>query len=597
LEAHYTLKNFLFDFEPAGWSFGIGGKDEDDNLDMILDITNDETGETHLRAKENIPMHVNEVGHDPNLVYNVTPLETSSGSIHYYAHPKTPMVVGESIELLVNYGDTYEEVRERKGYGKLTHEGDDIDRQRVKSNQAERVMIEEQIYSQSLEEIYDLLIRLQGTFQSILRATDASILKEPISNNMTRRWTARFRMHWIETLLRKRCNALRRGYLRRSRGDDFLCTNIDMILDTMKFRSNCITPCLMKHEVAHQAFTKEILEENVFIASKKKALVQPLDPHLWCALSRRLVYKIAQELSFEYRIGNININDAIKKVYEMSKAVKMKIKEACTDQVHVWKLGFQECDNEIINEWHLKAVNNAPEHHTRPFLGDYKHHGGKNTDQQYNVRYVKIMKERPRSVTAKIDEEWYLLWNVVRVIHILVTKCFPAEEGDYSLSRLCDFVGVEVVDAEKALSAQMDDPYDTLRYVSAYADDGPKPKKSSKAQKHPTVARLKKRQRAVQFSVPKEKQTSEFLSGAHSNVARNRGNLTFWAEQSAGDRFPPGWIIHIHKRQMGKTGGGRHFDIYWFAPDGKKLRSMPEIKRFLMNYGEETAIEKLFSDR
>ena len=253
----------LCSFFCIGWSYGIG--DEAD--DLILDITNDETGETHLRARENIPMHVNEVGHDPHLVHNVTPLELNTEkNIHYFAHPKEAMKVGDTIELLVNYGEMYEEVRERKGYGKSRLGGDDIDSQRVKRNQAERVKIEDLIYTRGLEEIYDMLIALQVSIDSILRTTDMYLQKELVPDEMSRFLTARFRLHWVEPIFRKRCNAL------SSRGKESLLYYIGIILDKMKAPAQLTSPHFAVEGVVRQYFVKEILEENVFAASKNCGL-------------------------------------------------------------------------------------------------------------------------------------------------------------------------------------------------------------------------------------------------------------------------------------------------------------------------------------
>ena len=259
-EKHYTFKNFLFNFEPASWVYGMAD-DESGDADILLDITDDSTGETHPRARENIPMHVNEIGHNPDLVHNVSPLELP-GKIHYYAHPKKPMVVGEAIELLVDYGGAYEEVRERKGYGRSKLGSDEVDSQRVIRNQSERVKIEEAILSESLINIYDLLIKMQGSFESILRETNASSkLQETVCDTMARKLIARFRMHWIEGLARKRFNFLRHSYP----PGEFLCENMNIFLNKIQSEPNFITPRLMEQSVLRKAVLNEILEENIFL--------------------------------------------------------------------------------------------------------------------------------------------------------------------------------------------------------------------------------------------------------------------------------------------------------------------------------------------
>ena len=86
---------------------------------QMIDITDDATGEVHALARGHTPIYVNEVGHNPNLHRNVLILEQNDRSVYYYIaiDQKHAMKKGDSVELLVDYGDAYEEVRERKGYG------------------------------------------------------------------------------------------------------------------------------------------------------------------------------------------------------------------------------------------------------------------------------------------------------------------------------------------------------------------------------------------------------------------------------------------------------------------------------------------------
>jgi len=44
-------------------------------------------------------------------------LEKDNGSVHYYIKITNPLKMGDTIELLVSYTASYEESRERKGYG------------------------------------------------------------------------------------------------------------------------------------------------------------------------------------------------------------------------------------------------------------------------------------------------------------------------------------------------------------------------------------------------------------------------------------------------------------------------------------------------
>jgi len=92
-----------------------------------------------------------------------------------------------------------------------------------------------------------------------------------------------------------------------------------------------------------------------------------------------------------------------------------------------------------------------------------------------------------------------------------------------------------------------------------------------------------------------------FIANVAPNIVKNRENgITFWKEEPGGDKYPEGWIIHIHKRQSGES-GGRHIDRYWFTKGGKKLRSTKEIERFLiamkLSQGNEELAVKIFEGR
>ena len=70
-------------------------------------VQDDVTGSPHQIARSHTSMYVNEVGHNMRLVENVCSLE-SPRSVSYYIYIDRHMEKGETVELLVNYGDHYE---------------------------------------------------------------------------------------------------------------------------------------------------------------------------------------------------------------------------------------------------------------------------------------------------------------------------------------------------------------------------------------------------------------------------------------------------------------------------------------------------------
>ena len=64
-----------------------------------------------------------------------------------------------------------------------------------------------------------------------------------------------------------------------------------------------------------------------------------------------------------------------------------------------------------------------------------------------------------RSGATRMDEDWYILWQVVRVVHIFATKCVcwdvkgeNRSETIYSLDRLCRKVDISIEEARKMLN-------------------------------------------------------------------------------------------------------------------------------------------------
>ena len=115
---------------------------------QTIDITDDATGEVHQLARQHTPIYVNEVGHNPKLHPNVLIRDKNDRSVYYYIciDEEHAMKKGDTVELFVDYGEEYEEVRERKGYGRVNISenlgGDEDDGARLERNFLEREQVE-----------------------------------------------------------------------------------------------------------------------------------------------------------------------------------------------------------------------------------------------------------------------------------------------------------------------------------------------------------------------------------------------------------------------------------------------------------------------
>jgi hypothetical protein len=543
-------------------------------------------------------MHVNEVGHNSELKQNVTPLEPDQG-IHYYVHPQNPMKVGEVIELLVDYGEFYEEVRERKGYGKSNLGSDNVVSQRVKRNQGERVKIEDIILTQSLLENYELLISLQDTIVAVLNATDNCLNQSFTSEDTTRRWNARFRIHWIAAIFRHRCMTI------RTQVDDFLCIRIFSILNRIN-NEWCLIDMVTENKILRPIAMNEYLEESVFLASRCHQLLHPLDPTMWCTFAREIVHDLGQDLILDIKTEVTSDAVALKLVYKCAKNASREMKRLCTFPAEIERLSFEKTENERIVKY-LTNSSGTKNHASKFYLEECDSTGTASSQYAFGDQQSKhwVRWTKAQGSAASIDQNWYLLWQVVRVVHVLVKQCLSLEKCGYSLKTLCEHVGVDLRDAQAVLDMKMVEPYDEETFISRHLQrDASVRKNRSKQRSSQSQPRGRAPKRAATLArktlldEKDRRQISGFIPNASPNVVKNReSGVTFWKEEPGGDEFPNGWIIHIHKRQSITT-GGRHIDRYWFTKGGKKLGTIREIERFLLalklSKGNEELAVKIF---
>eukprot|EP00529_Nitzschia_sp_RCC80_P002486 CAMPEP_0113495608 /NCGR_PEP_ID=MMETSP0014_2-20120614/29697_1 /TAXON_ID=2857 /ORGANISM="Nitzschia sp." /LENGTH=2073 /DNA_ID=CAMNT_0000389511 /DNA_START=205 /DNA_END=6426 /DNA_ORIENTATION=- /assembly_acc=CAM_ASM_000159 len=202
---HYELKNFLFRGEPSEWGFEVEEKTEEGDI-QVVDITDDSTGMPHGIAQSNIPMHVNETGGDETLVENIFPGQKNGCDVHYYFKSSVPISPGQTIELLVNYQDEYESVRERKGYGKLNKEGkvksDEHLPSLLQRNFLERCDVEETIFPLGIRNFHQLLRFLVNVRAQILVKVDGCLEaiesgKTPASLPYSQQLVGLRRLEWL----------------------------------------------------------------------------------------------------------------------------------------------------------------------------------------------------------------------------------------------------------------------------------------------------------------------------------------------------------------------------------------------------------------
>jgi hypothetical protein len=114
------IKNFIWNGLPSSYLFEF-----DETLDVVrkrkkvADITDDLTGTPHKIARSNIAMYINETGGTKELKQTVWANDLGDDGIHYLFHTQEigEMKKGDTIELLISYSASYDDVRHRLGYG------------------------------------------------------------------------------------------------------------------------------------------------------------------------------------------------------------------------------------------------------------------------------------------------------------------------------------------------------------------------------------------------------------------------------------------------------------------------------------------------
>lgn len=462
----YDIKNLIFDSEPSVWSYGLSksqnksndneSPDEDDDV-YVLDITSDTTGMVHTEATKHIPMYVNEVGNNRSLRPNVTPrdeLIDGEVGVSYYFFTDRPIYPGEKHELLVDYQGTYEETRERKGYGKSGVGSDKEDESaRVRRNMSTRLGIEVSIRCNSHTKIVDCLFDMEQMTKAIIQSTDESLKRfekstfSPLSDVEIRMWIARFRLNWVFDLFIQ---------LRPLLGEDF----------KIKLKKMKHVPCksflslVETNEKLLRAYKYELLEEHVFLASKGQFLVHPMDRSLFCPIARDIVKRISENVGLKFRTYQIFGKSLVEEVLEVAL-------EAVTEVRTIAKLCSQEMDHkklcEMLRRLGFEVEDENSAHHTltcsmphltvsgAPALERIDENG-----DSVRVRWIK----KSESEDYEIDFEWYLLFQVVKVVHILATKCFIGiEKYGYTLTNLCRKVGVSFEMARTVVTMVMTEPY------------------------------------------------------------------------------------------------------------------------------------------
>ncbi|KAG7349165.1 hypothetical protein IV203_011762 [Nitzschia inconspicua] len=205
------IKNFIWSGLPSSYQFEFDGtQDVIRNRKKVADITEDITGSPHGIARSNVAMYINETGGDRNLKQSVWANDFGVDGIHYLFHTKNigEMKKGDTIELLISYSESYDDVRSRQGYGQNDSIKSDahlptyLERQFV-----ERFNMTEEIINEmadvDIHALCELLMKVEEQVSEVVDAFFQDMKERGSSEKIpsSQLLIALRRIHWLKPIL------------------------------------------------------------------------------------------------------------------------------------------------------------------------------------------------------------------------------------------------------------------------------------------------------------------------------------------------------------------------------------------------------------
>jgi hypothetical protein len=350
-------------------------------------------------------------------------------------------------------------------------------------------------------------------------------------------------------------------------------------------------------------------EDILLQVSNEYGLFHAYEPQIWCEVARTLTRDLARKLTEAEFRSSSNSKRSQKELAEMIYAMAVTATEVIQHWCGVLSsphsshqqategyrlLGFVGTDNQIISS-HLQ--NSSPKKDNTCLLetgtsaGTSSHPSAlpnslelmclsmtpsSKCNQRRLPLFLRCTKkggncnlkncsEALKSGNAKVDEEWYLLWQVMRVVHTLSVHCVSWSNFEhYSFDKLCRAIGVKSKAAEVVLGVKMSKPYKNI-YHNTETTIGA-------ASIHNDITSL--------VSEPKLKAslhtaTKEMRLKDNAALApfKNKKKLSYDGKDGS---LPPSWRLE-HVRRKNSS----HVDRYWFSATNKKFRSRVEVAMFL----------------
>ena len=503
----FDIKSFLFSDEPGEWAYGVVEKLR--GSAQIIDITSDLTGKPHEAAREEVPMYVNETGHNHSkYTQNVFVGEADNRTVHYFFRTTKTLRGSETVELLTNYRHTYETSRERKGYGlKNIYRGDKSDEDRalrLRRNLRSRIHVEESLSEVSLPEMYRHLKYIFENIWTPLSTSASEFLDRsddsPLSPLSCLQWKALFRLNWLAGKFSERIDTLKEelsgtGCFKYHVGFHSGCKKM---LEQIELAP---TPRLLSESLldssglsVRQTVLEEVTEEMFFDARDRIRL--PFNNSFWCQVGSDFLGTLSLKIAeIGFRAGDL---DELRSVFcETARSSMQRIEECSLNKDGDLKeLAFESgtrCRSISYKSVKLAAdtlrgfdSNCFVGHDTTPkmlqaalvhFLEEEMFDEGEHNNPgqlvhlgaQGGLVMVKMPGYRgpseyqslasvPRSLSIVSDESnfavnkaWYQVWQVLYVAHVFASSLVP-QFADEIIQELCPSFGLDCASVDFAIN-------------------------------------------------------------------------------------------------------------------------------------------------
>lgn len=500
-------------------------EEELENEVQIIDVTDDVTGRPHKAAREKIPMYVNEVGYDLKNKQTVFGHGSESGhGVIYNVVLCDGMVMNKDdcFELLCNYFQSYEPIREMEGYGleNLYHGLASSIARIVRNGVEERTFALDNLKSLKPLKISDGLERVtEITLNPINEIIRAFVISGDTSAVSSLQLVASRRAAWLEY----KCRPVLREWEQKLLPDYTDCRHNAGILSIRQAERSLASWGCQEYLFGQAKTDNRVLGDDAKTISEvlrmearedvcfelNEQILNPFDESVWCKIGRDLCEQICDIVHFsdcppwceaeDFQSRLIMTSKCVSAVGHAAARMKLAIRESTVDisftsgltEDHVIHGGAVEIASacKTSNEFYLDCGTTqkafSAEIARRLSLLDAISSGGEVAERSSRPLYYKdtfVMTEAsqlkgehahlskiasiPTNATADktINLEWYMLWQVAYPACVFLRRYLPSH-FELLLPKICGLTGLQRDWIEFALQRGMQEKPDKLEDV------------------------------------------------------------------------------------------------------------------------------------